>query len=113
MNNYEGRGMEERLSDKRWLNATIAAAILMFAAKIAISLTTYGSIDAQTWEANLTALRAGGAASLYRTGVIVNEGGGVEYWQVFNHPPFMFHLLAGWGWLAAITGFPLRFWLRL
>jgi hypothetical protein len=105
--------MEERRSDKRWLNFTIAAAILMFAAKIAISLTTYGSIDAQTWEANLTALRADGAAALYRTGVTINEGGGVEYWQVFNHPPFMFHLLAGWGWLADVSGLPLRFWLRL
>ena len=104
--------MAKALSARQWRVAITGAALLMLAAKIAIDINTYGSIDALTWEANLQALRYGGAAALYRNGVTVPAAGG-HYLQVFNHPPFLFHLLSWWGALADVSGLPLRFWLRL
>jgi len=97
---------------RRWLIAIIAAAALSFAAKVAISVNTYGSTDALIWETNLQEFHHNGALALYRTGTILRKAGVDYHSAIFNHPPFMFHMLSWWSWLSDVSGLPLRFWLR-
>jgi hypothetical protein len=91
----------------------MAAAVLSFAAKIAININTYGSTDALLWATNLQSLHDSGALALYRGGTILRDAGGAYHSEIFNHPPFMIHLLSWWGGLADLSGLPLRFWMRL
>ena len=99
-------------SGRSWLFALVAATILSFAAKVIIARNTYGSLDALLWETNLQELRHDGLSTLYKNGTVVRIAGQPDHHEIFNHPPFMIRLLAGWGWLSDVTGQPLRFWLR-
>ena len=105
--------MAGSLSGGRLLIAITAAAILSFAAKAFVNLETYGSTDALVWETNLQELRGSGALALYRNGAVLRDAGVPYHSEVFNHPPFMIHLLSWWGGLANVSGLPLRFWIRL
>ena len=97
---------------RRWLLAIMTAAALAFATKVAITSNTYGATDALLWETNLQTLHHDGALALYRNGTILREAGVTYHSEVFNHPPFMVHLLISWSWLSDVSGLPLRFWLR-
>jgi hypothetical protein len=96
----------------RHLVALAAAAFLL---KTAIALTSYGSTDVLIFEADLAKIRQDGGVALYRDGVRTQWCGeaGQRACPPFNHPPFMLHVLEGWGTLALLTGLPLGFWLRL
>jgi hypothetical protein len=97
---------------KRWRTAIVTTALLFCGLKVAVSWKTGGSTDALLWQANLQALKQNGAAALYRSGTILVDEAGPYHREVFNHPPFMTHLLAWWGVLAESTHLPLRFWMR-
>jgi hypothetical protein len=104
--------MSGTLLGRKWRIAIISAAILSFAAKTVININTYGSTDALLWETNLQELHQGGALALYRNGTILRDMGVAYHFEVFNHPPFIIHLLSWWGALAKSSGLPLRFWVR-
>lgn len=95
-----------------WPLAIVVCALLAFALKITLALNTYGSNDVLFWEANLAKIRSDGALALYRDGAQIFRDGALYHTEPFNQPPFMIHMLRLWGWLADISGLPLRFWLR-
>jgi len=97
----------------RWRPAIVAVAVLFCVFKIVINWNTYGSTDALLWETNLQTLQHSGATELYRGGTNLRDEGGIYHHEVFNHPPFMIHLVSWWGALAEFTGRPMRFWMRL
>jgi len=90
-----------------------AAGAIAFILKTALAVNTYGSTDIMTWERDLTKVETQGVEALYRDGVPYISRQGVVYnIQPFIHPPFMVHVLRGWGLLAKMSGLPMRFWLR-
>jgi hypothetical protein len=98
---------------RNWLIVIFAAALIAFAAKVIIARYTYGSLDAVLRELNLIDLRREGAVALYQNGTTVQIPGiDDHHHEVFNHPPFIIRVLSFWGWLADISGLPLRFWDR-
>lgn len=101
----------ERPGIPRHLAVLASAAFVL---KIAIALCTYGSTDALIYEADLMKIRQDGAVALYRDGIVTEWCGqaGQRPCPPFIHPPFIVHALEGWGVLAAISGLPLRFWIR-
>jgi hypothetical protein len=96
-----------------WPALLVCAALVSFAGKATLALTTYGSNDVLTWEADLAKIRSDGALALYRDGIVLYHGAVPYHSEVFNHPPFMVRVISLWGWLADVSGLPLRFWLRL
>ena len=86
-----------------WLLAVATVAALAFCLKTAIVLKTIGTNDVLSWEWFLAGIRKSGALSLYHS----TEVG------LFNHPPFMVHLLRGLGLITASTTLPFPFWIRL
>lgn len=80
---------------------TIAlAAVVAFAAKLALALKTYGTNDVYSYQQFAVWSHYLGVA-LYRLD------------PLFNHPPSMIHILGGMNWLAAATPLPFPFWLRI
>lgn len=80
------------------------AAALSLAIKITLALTTYGTNDVYTFERfSLWARYLGGEVYKTRWDSI----------NVFNHPPFMVHVLTALNLAAEATGIPFQFWLRL
>jgi mannosyltransferase PIG-M len=100
------------LLGRRWLIAVVTATALSFAAKVAITINSYGAIEALVWETNLQEYRHRGALELYRTGILLHRDDAAPFSVPFNHPPFMMHALSFWGWLSDFSGLPLRSWLR-
>lgn len=96
---------------RKWLLVAVIA--VSFALKIALAVSTYGTNDALTWEANIEKIHTDGALALYRDGAVPTHGGERFSKQQFSHPPFMVRVITAWGWLADRTGFPMRFWIRL
>ena len=91
------------------------AALGAFVLKVALAATTHGSTDVLLFEADAEKVRRDGAVALYRDGVVTEWCGGPETRPCppFNHPPFMIQVLRAWSTLEAVSGVPLRFWLRL
>jgi hypothetical protein len=90
----------------------LICALLSFALKIVLAVNTYGTNDVIFWEGNLAKIRSDGGLALYRDGVQIIRNGALYHTEPFNQPPFMIQLLRIWGWVADLTGLPLRFWLR-
>src|SRR5215475_7827806 len=99
-------------SHRKALLVAALAAIGAFAAKIAITVNTYGSNDVLFWEGNLAKVRADGGLALYHDGIQMFRNGALFHVESFNQPPFTIHLVSMWGGVADETGFPLRFWIR-
>lgn len=97
--------------NRQWL--LIAAMAIAFIAKMSLAIPTYGTNDALTWEADVAKIRSDGALALYRDGAVPRHGGREFDVQQFSHPPFMVRIISVWGWLAGLTGIPVRFWIRL
>jgi 4-amino-4-deoxy-L-arabinose transferase-like glycosyltransferase len=91
----------------------IAAVAVSFAVKIALAVSTYGSNDALTWEADAEKIHTDGALAVYQDGAVPHHGGKSFHMQRFSHPPFMIAVISAWAWLADVTGIPMRFWIRL
>jgi hypothetical protein len=88
------------VTERVWINRIALAMAIALSLKLTLALTTYGTNDVDTWEHFLEALQeVGGAGVYYR-------------YNVFNHPPFVLHLLNSMGRLATLTGIPFPFWLR-
>ena len=75
--------------------------LLAFAVKLVISFTTIGTNDAAHWYTFQSYVSGYGGISLY------------HHIGVFNHPPFMIHVLRIMGALTSSTGISFYFWLRL
>ncbi|HEX2971265.1 MAG TPA: glycosyltransferase 87 family protein [Tepidisphaeraceae bacterium] len=84
-----------------WALGVLAIALVATAGKLWLALRTYGSNDVLYWERFLQGYRDLGGVELYR-----------QHW-LFNHPPFMIHVLRAMGWLTSVTGIWFPFWLRL
>lgn len=99
----------------RWKLCIVAVAAMAFLLKLTLALRTYGTNDVLFWEANLVKIRHDGALALYRDGATLYHDGSAQpyYTEPFNQPPFVTRVLLIWGWLADVSGLPLRFWLRL
>jgi hypothetical protein len=75
-------------------------ALLAFASKLVLAVTTYGTNDVYSWE-----------RYWMWTHYI-----GVLYYSLeplFNHPPSMIYMLGTFGWLSEATRVPFQFWVRL
>lgn len=81
-----------------WPVAAVAAVTFVF--KFVLALKTYGTNDVYLYDQFSVWSRYLGV-SLYHLD------------PLFNHPPSMIHLLHGLSWLAAASGIPFSFWLRL
>src|SRR5579862_156244 len=101
-----------RMPCRTTLAIFLPVCILALTAKLALSLTTYGSNDMLTWEADLRKVQADQSLALYRDGSIPVWHGKPFNAEPFNHPPFMIHVLQAWGAASNVTGLPLRVWLR-
>jgi hypothetical protein len=79
--------------------------VLAFATaiKLSLALFTQGSFDLLLYKGHLLKIQELGVGA-YRA-----EG---FYFNPFNHPPLMIHLLRFWGWLSQF-GLAFGFWLRL
>jgi tetratricopeptide (TPR) repeat protein len=80
--------------------AIAGVALLAFFIKILLALKTYGTNDVYVYDHFSVWSRYLGVF-LYRAD------------PQFNHPPSMIHILHAFSWLAAVTGLPFSFWLRL
>lgn len=91
------------------------AALGAFALKLCLAASTHGSTDVLLFEADSRKMQRDGVTALYRDGVVTEWCGaaGTRPCPPFNHPPFMTHVLRAWSVLEAVSGLPLRFWLRL
>ncbi|MGE5609404.1 MAG: glycosyltransferase 87 family protein [Bacillota bacterium] len=85
----------------RWALVVAFVAVAATACKVWLALRTFGSNDVLYWERFLQGYRDLGGAGLYRQ------------YGLFNHPPFMVHVLWVMGWLTDATGVWFPFWLRL
>jgi hypothetical protein len=94
----------------RWV---IVAAALAFVVKISLAWNTYGTNDVIFWERDLAKIQHDGGLALYRDGAQIYWNGAWVRTEPFNQPPFLIHLLRGWGAMADASGLPMRFWLRL
>jgi len=97
----------------KWVAALAAAVILSFAAKVTLAHQTYGATDVLFWEAFANQLQHKGVLTLYDEGGVLSREGRPYFSEEFNHPPFMTRVLTVWTRLAAVSGEPFRFWLRL
>ena len=84
-----------------WPLVITVAALVALAIKLWLAYTTIGTNDATTWARFAATARAVGGAGLYRAEVL------------FNHPPFMIHVILLMAELAERTGSAFVFWLRL
>ncbi len=111
----EGCGTFRRPCDveRRRTLILVVAAALAFAGKVALSVTTYGTNDVMTWEADIRKIQSDGALALYRDGAMATLGEKQYRVERFNHPPFMVHALRAGGIAAAVSGIPFRVWLRV
>jgi hypothetical protein len=96
---------------QRWLLGI--SIVLVFALKVSLAFSTYGTNDALTWEADAEAIHQQGGLSVYRDGVVPHHAGSRFAAQQFSHPPFMIRVISAWDAFANTTGVPLRFWIRL
>jgi hypothetical protein len=88
-------------------------ALVSVSIKITLILTTNGTMDALMWDTSAAKIRAEGGASVYRTNVPLFPGGVFAYVSLFNHPPFMVHVLNLFGGVAESTGTRVRDWIRI
>jgi len=86
-----------------------AALAIATTLKLALALTTRGTSDVVLWSTFLEGLRQFGPLALYTRERIFED----RYTEVFNHPPFMVHVLHWLGSLTIATGLPFPFWLRV
>lgn len=84
-----------------WRSGLGISILIAFAVKLGISLSTIGTDDSARWYGFLNHISKFGAVNLY------------HQTDMFNHPPFMAHMLRIMGALSSITGLPFYFWLRL
>lgn len=84
-----------------WIASISLAALLSLALKLWLAYTTVGTNDVTAWERFATTAQHVGGAELYRREAL------------FNHPPFMVHLLHLQMYLTQYTGLPFPLWLRL
>ena len=103
----------ERESRTKRIVTFVLVCLLSFAAKVALSFTTYGSNDVLFWEANLRKIQADGGLALYRDGAVPSLGGKQYRAEHFNQLPFMIHVLRAWGTASTVSGVPVRVWLRM
>ena len=89
------------LTQRRWLFAVLA---ISTAIKLYLALFTLGTTDVDAFTDQLIKVRELGSGTYHVRGVFGNP---------FNHPPPMIHVLKALGFLADISGWPFRFWLRL
>ena len=83
-----------------WRALVVLAAAAALIAKVALSARSRGTVDVAYWERFLVDITASGGDVYVRN-------------ELFNHPPFMIHFLRAVGALAAWTGAPFAFCLRL
>ncbi len=84
-----------------WTAAIVGAGFPIFALKLRIAYVTFGTNDMTAWQ---------------RFASIASQRGGAELYlheALFNHPPFMVHVLQFLVYLTHRTGVPFPFWLRL
>ena len=94
--------MDERAtSPGPWGLLVALAALIALAAKLWLAAHTSGTVDILSWQHFLAEIDASGGAGVYDREVL------------FNHPPFMIHLLRALGALQSWSGAPFAFWLRL
>lgn len=79
----------------------LATALAATMVALALSWNTHGTNDVDAFRQYLDERVALGASGTY--------AGDPD----FNHPPFVFHLLLGLGWMVRVTGLPFEFCLRL
>jgi len=74
---------------------------LALALKVTLALRTRGTNDIVYWELFLATLKEAGGIGVY------------QQVAIFNHPPFILHLLRVLDGVAEATGLPFAFWLRV
>ncbi len=84
-----------------WMVGISLAALLSLALKLWLAYTTIGTNDVTAWQRFASTAQQFGGAALYRREAL------------FNHPPFMVHVLLLQIYLTQHTGLPFPFWLRL
>ena len=97
--------VETELFTLIWKRRIIAAAIFAFALKVFLAWASPGSQDVLTWSQFVRDFHDIGGLGVYRKPYTSST--------FFNHPPFMLHFVHFLGWISAVTGWPIRFWLRL
>lgn len=100
----------DRFPCSRW---AIGALVLSVLVKLAFIILTVGSIDAITWDSHASQIYEYGGQSVYERLVPVSYNGCYIQDQVFNHPPFMVHVLTGMESIHQWTGIPVRKWIRV
>jgi len=85
------------------------AVVIGCAVKLLLARTTDGTLDVAYWALFLDAYQHFGGLALYRQTQLFDD----RFNEVFNHPPFMIHVLRIMGALATATRIPFPFWLRL
>jgi hypothetical protein len=98
------------VSGRTFLFALLACAALVV--KLCLALFTFGTNDVLTFERMLDKLNSAGPEALYRDGTPATLDGKVISAVQMNHPPFVLTLLRFWDALRAVTGLPVRFWMR-
>jgi len=78
-----------------------AVTFLSLVLKLLLASTTVGTNDVTTWADFADLAQRYGGAGLYQRDAL------------FNHPPFMVHVLGLWRSLERHTGVPFPFWVRL
>src|SRR5436309_3049453 len=94
---------------RKWKLIIAAAAGVAFLFKITIALTTLGTNDVLTWQEFLRSSRELAGIDLYHR--VTPFDGDRPF--LFNHPPFMIHVLRLMGLLVTVTGLPFPFWIRM
>jgi hypothetical protein len=84
-----------------WVITALTLATLI---KLYLASTTHGTTDVDGFTDQLIKIRELGVGTYHIRGIFNNA---------FNHPPPMIHVLKALGFIADITGWPFRFWLRL
>ena len=94
--------------------AIIIIGTLVLGLKLTLAFRTVGTNDVLTWETSLWVAQTRGPIFVFEDEIRYRDHDGHTMGtEVFNHPPLMIQVLRLWGWLAGITGIPLRTWLRV
>ncbi len=89
----------------RWKRRLLLAGAVAFLFKLGLAWFSPGTQDVETWEQFVKDGSALGGLAVYHKPYTPSS--------FFNHPPFMLHFVGFLDWLHDVTGWPLRFCLRL